>query len=319
MDLTTAIPVVAVGVSLLAIGMWAVGARLRSLQSSIEAADRRLADAFRMVQQVTGESRSTQEDTMGRLNTQIGQVSSATDDLLNETRRLTQTLSAPGPRGGLGEVLLENLLRDALPEDAIALQHSFLDGRRVDATVRVRDRIIPIDAKFPLTAFEAIVTAKGEKDREAARRRFTTDIRRHVDAVREYIRPEEQTVDYALMYIPGENIFHEIMRRDRGLDDGSQLWTYAHENRVIPTSPNTLFLYIQTIALALRGLSVERSARQIQTQLTSLSQDIRQTSSDVETLGAHLRNAQNKQQETSRRLSDLQQKVEAPINLDRPD
>ena len=140
-----------------------------------------------------------------------------------------------------------------------------------------------------------------------------------MDAVREYIRPEEQTVDYALMYIPGENIFHEIMRRDRGLDDGSQLWTYAHENRVIPTSPNTLFLYIQTIALALRGLSVERSARQIQTQLTSLSQDIRQTSSDVETLGAHLRNAQNKQQETSRRLSDLQQKVEAPINLDRPD
>ena len=319
MDLTTAIPVVAVGVSLLAIGMWAVGARLRSLQSSIEAADRRLADAFRMVQQVTGESRSTQEDTMGRLNTQIGQVSSATDDLLNETRRLTQALSAPGPRGGLGEVLLENLLRDALPEDAIALQHSFLDGRRVDATVRVRDRIIPIDAKFPLTAFEAIVTAKGEKDREAARRRFTTDIRRHVDAVREYIRPEEQTVDYALMYIPGENIFHEIMRRDRGLADGDQLWTYAHENRVIPTSPNTLFLYIQTIALALRGLSVERSARQIQTQLTSLSQDIRQTSSDVETLGAHLRNAQNKQQETSRRLSDLQQKVEAPINLDRPD
>ena len=319
MDLTTAIPVVAVGVSLLAIGMWAVGARLRSLQSSIEAADRRLADAFRMVQQVTGESRSTQEDTMGRLNTQIGQVSSATDDLLNETRRLTQALSAPGPRGGLGEVLLENLLRDALPEDAIALQHSFLDGRRVDATVRVRDRIIPIDAKFPLTAFEAIVTAKGENDREAARRRFTTDIRRHVDAVREYIRPEEQTVDYALMYIPGENIFHEIMRRDRGLDDGDQLWTYAHENRVIPTSPNTLFLYIQTIALALRGLSVERSARQIQTQLTSLSQDIRQTSSDVETLGAHLRNAQNKQQETSRRLSDLQQKVEAPINLDRPD
>ena len=319
MDLTSAIPVVAVGVSLLAIGMWAIGARLRSLQSSIEAADRRLADAFRMVQQVTGESRSTQEDTMGRLNTKIGQVSSATDDLLNETRRLTQALSAPGPRGGLGEVLLENLLRDALPEDAIALQHSFLDGRRVDATVRVRDRIIPIDAKFPLTAFEAIVTAKGEKDREAARRRFTTDIRRHVDAVREYIRPEEQTVDYALMYIPGENIFHEIMRRDRGLDDGDQLWTYAHENRVIPTSPNTLFLYIQTIALALRGLSVERSALQIQTQMTSLSQDIRQTSSDVETLGAHLRNAQNKQQETSRRLSDLQQKVEAPINLDRPD
>ncbi|HCU73313.1 MAG: hypothetical protein CL790_01435 [Chloroflexi bacterium] len=319
MDLTTAIPVVAVGVSLLAIGMWAIGARLRRLQSSIEAADRRLADAFLMVQQVTGESRSTQEDTIGRLNTQIGHISSATDDLLNETRRLTQALSAPGPRGGLGEVLLENLLRDALPEDAVTLQHSFLDGRRVDATVRVRDRIIPIDAKFPLTAFEAIVTAKDEKGREAARRRFTKDIRRHVDAVREYIRPEEQTVDYALMYIPGENIFHEIMRRDRGLDDGSQLWTYAHENRVIPTSPNTLFLYIQTIALALRGLSVERSARQIQTQLTSLSQDIRQTSSDVETLGSHLRNAQTKQQETSRRLSALQQKVEVPINLDRPE
>ena len=319
MDLTTAVPVVAVGVSLLAMGMWAIGARLRSLQSSFEAADRRLADAFLMVQQVTGESRSTQEDTIGRLNTKIGHISLATDDLLNETRRLTQALSAPGPRGGLGEVLLENLLRDALPEDAITLQHSFLDGRRVDATVRVRDRIIPIDAKFPLTAFEAIVTATTEKDREAARRRFTTDIRRHVDAVREYIRPDEQTVDYALMYIPGENIFHEIMRRDRGLDDGAQLWAYAHENRVIPTSPNTLFLYIQTIALALRGLSVERSARQIQTQLTSLAQDIRQTSSDVETLGAHLRNAQNKQQETSRRLSDLQQKVEAPINLDRPD
>jgi DNA recombination protein RmuC len=140
-----------------------------------------------------------------------------------------------------------------------------------------------------------------------------------VDAVAEYIRPEEQTVDYALMYIPGENIFHEIMRRDRGLDHEGRIWAYAHENRVIPASPNTLFLYIQTIALALRGLSVERSARQIQAQLTTLAKNIRQASGDVETLGAHLRNAQNKQQEISRRLSDLQQQVETPIALDPPE
>lgn len=215
--------------------------------------------------------------------------------------------------------MLENLLRDALPEDSIALQHSFLDGRRVDATVRVCDRLIPIDAKFPLTAFEAIVTAETEKGRDAARRRFTADIRRHVDSVTEYIGSEEQTVDYALLYIPGENIFHEIMRRDRGLDHEARIWGYTHENRGIPASPNTLFLYIQTIALALRGLSVERSARQIQGQLTALAQNIRQPSGDVETLGTHSRNAQNKQQETSRRLSDLQQQVETPINFDPPE
>jgi DNA anti-recombination protein RmuC len=135
MDTTTVVPVVAVGLSLLAIGMWAIGARLRSLQSSVEAADRRLADAFSMVQQIAGESRSTQQNTLGQLNTQIVHISSATEDLSNETRRLTRALSAPGPRGGLGEVLLENLLRDVLPEDSITLQHSFLDGRRVDATV----------------------------------------------------------------------------------------------------------------------------------------------------------------------------------------
>lgn len=90
MDTTTAMLVVAVGLSLLAIGMRAIGARLRSLRSSVEAGDRRLADAFSMVQQIAGESRSTQQDTMGQLNTQIGQISTATEDLSNETRRLTR-------------------------------------------------------------------------------------------------------------------------------------------------------------------------------------------------------------------------------------
>ena len=190
------------------------------------------------------------------------------------------------------------------------------DGSRFDATIRVNNRLIPIDSKFPLTAFEAITKADTDDIRMSARRKFDADMRRHIDAVAEYIRPGEQTVDYTLMYIPGENIFHEIVRTDRHASSDVQIWRYSHEQRVIPTSPNTLLLYIRTVALALRGLSVERSAHQVQERLTALAQQARMATGDVDILGTHLRNTRAKQEDIARSLVGLREWLEKPVDLD---
>lgn len=298
---------------------WFLIVRLRSLQSYVANSDQRLADTLGTIGTILDRSDSSQQITLGQLNHQVGELSTSSKQLSLEVNRLSdlrEALISPGPRGGFGEAVLEDLLRDALPANAINFQHTFHDGSRVDATIRVNDRLIPIDSKFPLTAFEGITKAESDDMRTSARRKFATDIRRHIDAVAEYIRPAEHTVDYALMYIPGENIFHEILRTDRHENSDMQLWRYAHEQRVIPSSPNTLLLYIQTVALALRGLSVEHSARQIQERLATLARQARVATGDVDILGTHLRNARSKQEDLALSLAELRDWLEKPVELD---
>ena len=142
------------------------------------------------------------------------------------------------------------------------------------------------------------------------RRAFVTDVKRHIDTVAsKYILPDEGTFDFALMYIPAENVYYEIIVKDDGVEGDSPA-TYAMGRHVIPVSPNSLYAYLQVIVLGLRGLSIEKDAREIQSRLTRLRGDVDKFRDAFDVVGKHLTNARNKYDEAAAGLDRVEAKLE---------
>lgn len=220
-----------------------------------------------------------------------------------------QLLQVPRLRGTLGELWLEELLRQVLPEGSWELQYGFRTGERVDAVIRLRERLVPVDAKFPLEACRRLLMLEGE-DELRERRALRRTLRARIDEIAEkYIRPDEGTYDFALMYVPAEAVYYEAVVR--GTDDEEESVTaYAHRRRVVIVSPNTFYAYLASLAHGLRGLEVETRAREIVDGLNALELELARTVDTVELTGRHLQNAVKQQEEAARRLATLGARLE---------
>src|SRR5438093_1991327 len=233
------------------------------------------------------------------------------------SERLENALRPPKARGGFGELLLENLLRDRLPPSAFALQYGFAGGERVDAVIKV-DRLVPIDSKFPLDNFERMLSAENDIERQQHEKLFGRDVKNHVDAIAsKYIRPDEGTYDFAFMYLPSEAIYYELTCGKTGA-----LLEYAHGKRVVPVSPTTLTAYLQVIVLGLKGLQIEKHADEIMAKCARLQTEFGKFKEDFELVGTHLDRAQKKFLESEKHLgkfeTKLDQAAESPAELTPP-
>lgn len=218
-----------------------------------------------------------------------------------------EILRAPKPRGSLGELLLDQLLAEMLSHRNYSLQYSFNNGATVDAVIHIGGKKIPIDAKFPLEDFERLLAAESEEEQAKLRRQFTRTIKKHIDDVAKYILLDEKTFDFALMYIPAENVYYETILR--GQAEESEIYTYSHNKRVIPVSPNSFYAYLQVIVLGLRGLHIERDAGEIRGYLGRLQGDLKDFQDDFEMLGGHIRHAGGKYDEAARKLTRVDDKL----------
>ena len=266
--------------------------------------DRRLADLDTKVdRRLENATKTTAE-----IHERLGKVDRATAQMLEQARELSQlqqVLRPPKARGGFGELLLENLLRDRLPPTAYELQYTFRSGERVDAIIRV-DRLVPVDAKFPLDNFERMIDAGNDVEREQHSKAFARDVRGHVDAISsKYIRPDENTYDFAFMYFPSEAIYYELACGKTGA-----LLAYANENRVFPVSPTTLTAYLQVVALGLRGMQIEQHAREVMAYVAELDKEFVTFRDDFLVVGKHLANAQGRYADAQRRLDRFDAKLE---------
>jgi DNA recombination protein RmuC len=263
----------------------------------------------------TGVARELQHvnQTMGSVQGSLGKLGEVTQrvfDIGKDIAGLEQILRSPKVRGGIGESFLEGLLGQMLPREHYDLQHTFATGDRVDAIVRIGGRLVPIDAKFPLENFRRLLDETDEDKRRALRRAFGRDVKARVDEIaKRYILPDEGTFDFALMYIPAENVYYEIIVKDDGVEDDSPA-TYAMGRHVIPVSPNSLYAYLQVIVLGLRGLSIEKDAREIQSRLTRLRGDVDKFRDAFDVVGKHLTNARNKYDEAAAGLDRVEAKLE---------
>jgi DNA recombination protein RmuC len=279
-----------------------VNQQLTTVTTQLQEATGQIGDRLDHTTKVFGEV----QNRLGSLTEAAKQV----QDVGKEIAELQKILRAPKLRGQMGELFLGDLLTQLLPPSYVSMQHRFKSGEAVDAAVRFSQGLVPIDAKFPLENFKRIIDAPTEEEGKKARKQFASDVKRHIDAIAsKYILPDEGTFDFAMMYIPAENVYYETIIKDDAVDADKQLSAYALSKRVIPVSPNSLYAYLQVILWGLRGLQVEKSARVIMTQLDALKGNLNKFCGLFDIMGTHLTNAGNKYQEASRQLDHFADKL----------
>ncbi len=244
---------------------------------------------------------------VGKVHERLAQLDEGSKRILEvgkDIASLQDILKAPKLRGSLGELFLSDMLAQTLPKEHYQLQYSFKSGETVDAIVKLRDGLlVPIDAKFPLENMKRMIENDDKNEQDKWRKMFRSDVKKHIDAIaNKYILPAEGTFDFALMYVPAENVYYETVMRDEG--EGA-LISYAFQKRVIPVSPNTLYIYLQAILLGLRGLRIEEEAQNILKHLQTLGTEFGKFSKDYAVLGGHLQNAQTKYIDTERQIDKI--------------
>lgn len=272
----------------------------QTLAASRQAMDERLDGATRVIHGL--------HQQLGRLD----EASRRIFDIGKDISRLQETLSAPKLRGNMGELFLDELLSQLLPADHFQMQYAFRDGATVDAVILLKAGLVPVDAKFPLENFRRLHAAgMNTAERQAARRLFARDLRTHIESIAaKYIRPAEGTFDFALMYIPAENVYYEtILREDENRRD-TALFPFALGRRVIPVSPNSFYVYLQTILLGLKGLRVEEGARELLNQIAQLQQEFERFGDAFRLVGQHLENSGKKYAEAEKRLGRMAGQIE---------
>jgi len=263
-------------------------------------------------QQNLGERLDNAARVVGSVQKSLGSLEEANRKIYEvgkDIASLQEILRAPKLRGGLGEFFLEDLLAQILPTHHFAIQHAFKSGERVDAVIKLGGSLVPVDSKFPLENFKRILEAANDDEKTRNKRQFINDVKKHVDAIAgKYILPDEGTYDFALMYIPAENVYYETIIKD-GSEEERNLSQYALSKRVIPVSPNSFYAYLQAIVLGLKGMKVEERAKEIIQYLSRLRGDFGKFRDDFGLLGKHLGHAQSSYQTTEKRLEQFGQRI----------
>jgi DNA recombination protein RmuC len=273
----------------------------QELQSGVASTGQLATDAQRDVAQRLQSS----TDALLQMSQKIGEVHQTSQDLSKATQTLQSVLGGAKTRGTLGEVTLERLLVDALPQGAYSTQYRFVStGAIVDAIVRNGERLLSIDSKFPLEAYRRLVELGDD-----ARRDFSLAVRRHADSIAEkYILPSEHTYEYALMFVPSEGVFYELlMTQDSKY---GRLDEYCREKRVFPVSPNTLYACLSALAISLQGQKIEENARHLLAGMAGLKKQFESFADVYEKLGTHLRHSQQCYEEADSRLTRARNSLE---------
>jgi DNA recombination protein RmuC len=248
--------------------------------------------------------RSALDSRLDYFTGSFADVKEGVGELRERSRRLTELaadiasleelLRAPKARGGLGELFLENLLGQVLPPESWATQVD-IGGKRADAVVRVGDRSVAIDAKFPIEDFRRLAEAD-ESEKSKLKKELIGNLKSKAeDIAAKYIRPDLGTYDFALMYIPAEAVYYEAVA------DGD-FFEHAARLRVFPVSPATTYLYLTTISLGLKGLRIEEEAERILGALARLEAEWKAFDGTFRVLGTHLKNLSGKYDEAAAEL-----------------
>lgn len=249
---------------------------------------------------IATELKNTREQ-IGLIQKQIGEVQEQSRGLSQATQALEQVLSGAKTRGLLGEFTLQRLLEDSLPASKFALQYRFSSGEIADAVISLRDeKLMTIDSKFPLEAFRRIAT-----EGDDARRVFASAVKGHADSIaKKYIVPGEGTLDMALMFVPSESVYWEMLNTGDG--KGQQLDEYCRKRKIIAVSPNMLYAYLCVIATGFQGMQIEENARRLLASLSGVEKNMETFAEVFERLGTHLKNAQQSYSEADRRFEKTQ-------------
>lgn len=262
---------------------------LESLQRNSQDLNSRLDNAARVISDV---------------QKNVGEMS----EIGRSMKDLQEFLRSPKLRGNIGEQVLKELLSQMLPKNSFNLQYTFKSGEKVDAAIKTASGLIPIDSKFPMENFRKMMA--NNPDAAGAKKDFERDVKKHIESIsKKYILTEEGTIDYALMYVPSEAVYYEIV-------NNNTLFEYAGKYRVLPVSPTTFYAYMKAILMSFEGSKIDDRAKEILATLKAIKKDYSKVEENLRTLGKHITNANNMMGNVASDFEKLGSKIDRTHKLD---
>ncbi|MDQ5913499.1 MAG: recombination protein RmuC [Patescibacteria group bacterium] len=278
------------------------------------------------------------QDIIADVNTRLAKLDEANKqvmDVTSELKTLQNVLQNPKQRGVLGEYHLETVLANVLPPGRFQLQYKFKNGETVDAVVFLQDgKVLPVDSKFSLENYNRLIDAKDKDKREALANLFKADLKKRIDETAKYIRPKEDTMDFAFMFIPSEAIYYDLLVNKVGASgvQARDLLEYAFQDKkVIIVSPTSFMAYLQTVLQGLRSLHIEEQAKEIQKRVGDLARHIGTYEGFMQSLGKSLGTTVNHYNKAHKELGKIDKDVMKisgkdtglgpsvdPLSLDKP-
>ena len=264
---------------------------MESLQRNTQSMNERLDNAARVISDV---------------KKNIGEMS----EIGRGMKDLQEFLRSPKIRGNVGEQVLKEMLKQFLPEASFNLQYTFKSGDKVDAAIKTSAGIIPVDSKFPMENFRKMMSVQTDSEKKILEKSFEKDVKNHIDAIsKKYILTEEGTIDYALMYLPSESVYYEVV-------NNQSIFEYSQSKRVLPVSPTTFYAYIRAILMSFEGQKIEAKAREILGSLRAIQKDYSKVDDNLNVLQKHLNNAYNMMTSVTTSFAHLGQRISNTQSLD---
>jgi DNA recombination protein RmuC len=278
---------------------------LSSMQDNILKNNKDITDTLQSNTKVINERLDRASQVIGALQKEAGAFS----EVSRSMKDLQEFLQSPKLRGNIGEHVLNDLISQIFPKNSFHLQYQFRSGEKVDAALQTDAGILCIDSKFPMENFQKMVKGETEIERDQAKRDFAKDVKKHIDDIsRKYILPEEGTMDFALMYIPSEPVYYEIVSQ-------TDITEYAKTKRVYPVSPTTLYAHLQVILLSFQGKKIEQKSKEVFSLLRAIQKDYEKTQDNLGVLGKHITNAFNSLSSVTGSFTLLGQKLSSTSTL----
>ncbi len=275
-----------------------------SLDKNTEVVGKRLSESNESI----GKRLDKAAEVIGKLQKELGQMS----EIGRRMEELQDFLRNPKLRGNLGEHVLEDLIRQTIPQEKYTFQYSFREGQVVDAVIMTAGGIIPIDSKFPLENYRAFMAAESDEEKKKAKKQFVRDVRKHIrDISKKYIRPQEGTTEFALMYIPSEPVAYEIL-----VHHSDKILDYSRDHRIAIVSPNQFNHFLKMILIGFERQNVQEKAQEILVSLRAIQDSTNSFGDDLRVLIKHVKDAQSKATDVQLGFDRLQGKIERVQHLE---
>ncbi len=299
----------------------------RTVENKIQSSHQTLHESMRFQTSETSRIITDITEKLTRLDETNKQVVSFADQL----KSLQDILKNPKQRGVLGEYYLETLLKNVMPPGSYQIQYPFPDGSIVDAAVFVKDKIIPIDSKFSLENYNRIVETSDKSEKERLEKLFVSDLKNRIVETSKYIQPEQNTMDFAFMFIPHEAIYYDLLINKiggiTGEDTENLIQRAASKYKVIIVSPTSFLAYLQTVLQGLKAMQIEEGAKDIIKRVGELGMHIGKYDSYMQKLGNSLGTTVNQYNIAHKELKKIDKDVTRitgqsididPLTLEKP-
>lgn len=281
-----------------------------SVEKTSETMERKLkeqSESMHNQAKVMWERLDNASKVIGGVQKQLGSI----EEFGKDMKDLSNILKSPKLRGGLGEQFLYDIIGDTLPKDFYATQYKFKNGALCDAVIFSANGIIPIDSKFSMENYKAMIESDNDKDRELYRKEFTKDVMKRIDEIAtKYILPDEGTTEQAVMYIPSESIYYELITNNQKVIE------YSNQRKVVLSSPNTITFLLKTILIAYKQTQLNKSATEIMRSLDGLIVEGGKFNEELEVLEGHVVRTSKSMENVKSRYGKLFGKMEKMHELE---